>query len=1856
MALEVTPLYTRAFEQLITPVDRNLMCQDADPQLVAQLLLGTYFSANITEWSPTDIHLEDRYDPQEPVTVRLISKLLSSAVPHNIVKLTAISPNKNANISILCNHSIILHSDLNIIIPPYKTKHSIANINNERFYTKLFKMRPRNARLHGAGLRCPVISPEEEILACSVSDYGDICIIHSGGDVAILDHVEFLPGRPYTYFFTSPFSMLSHREDSETTPDLYVVAYDCCFPPDSDNYLQCDSTLIVVRAIGRHTELKLERCVYSCSPCTIDDLAVRGGVRRTWVLRQMPTITFRVTFDSTMPLSLSCSISPFGDFAVLVYSGLHFSIPILHVSDSIKHTRQPAWSWSPAVLAAGAYRRQASHAPRGCRGCSLASLELDSKSEPLPHMPESSSKVLAAEKRASSERVPIPCRCNCLQLMPSFDAQFSNLLDSYIQWLETDNGSYVMTHNLHALIQAYMPHSLRHCQSEPVRVSWSLDGSIYCMYYAGVFIFGAIFGVLFRVELKDVTSAAVASGPMISFANTSSSLVGRDLSFEFLGGRFLAFRFGSTLTIFHVVLPFNKLNIEYPERWAPSTHTISACQLIRETPPVLLSHTHLETSATYAVNLRFIPQINTVSFLSYGVRNYKLLRQLLLSSSPLEAKELQEGLTDELNPNQSSDSMREVGVATEILLFFQAIGTHVSVAMKNMFNLLATLATYQNTIDYSSHLAKIASGAYSMIVHHACEAVLVPLNILRRRYTKDLSPISLVSAEQTYMAIVDSIISPFDGNILSFFYKQLGNYPVLFSSRPSNSLNGSSESSDIFTGESDDAEDRSESNVPTADTLQYTKALCFMAVSLLKLTALFVRTSYALSAARAHLLAPGQAHQLLYKNNRFVSYTIPAATCLSLACGYCCLAYDNCVYQALCYDEKTPARRELIQKAALFLLCIHSLSKCLQLYFLDSVVIQMLSILVPQNYTAPSGPFNKPQSVAVPLLPFYIINVYYPFMGPFSVLQSSSISLEKRFAGASEAEHAHFAPERIISVYDYLFSGTPIHKLDMPNNPCNQLYLQSVLSALKQYDPFPSQDVSSRTNMQQPLAAAKTSSIPTCAQILHAAYAAGRHGHFLAVISYLLKLSGDSAYCGPRPSFSSASIQVEPSSVCLTELQCSLLTRMLTICDTIKAKSPLAHNDIGFLLTLRARTDATLLDSLVFFLLYVTTYNVLLDFNYFLTFQRNAYTEPRCHCGSPSTLQPHSSGVAGEIRYSLTFPDTAYIDNLPPIIQPLFTPLCIALFLLAIGRIEDGVFLLARERCYSTAIHLLRCFLTSFAAISKEAPETIGCSQNASLADRSPIDESERHRMLNIYACKIPNLERLCNELETNQSALCRICGHDRDSVMDIDYSVSLQKEPEAYSVISKPTSRSLSQQSKRSVAKSHIDQLETRSPPPNEGSFPGVDDFHVNRDPEIGEVLSTSAVKADDIVGEKRTPPELDVTASVDENQRSSISSNPLQRAGLPAPPPLPPPSTSLSQQLPQPPPLPPPPGSVVAPVSTPIPPFSFQPQPSSMRMPPPIHYNSVTSQIPPTQRYLPVPSVNRSIQRVAPVPITFQPPPSRPASSNSAQRPLSVLTTSQIRPHSAYLPTAPESYASLPVHMPVMHAPGYPGNSVAIIRPHIPVSQGIAPQHQQFSGNLLNYPAIQIAPDPQIPAFFRQPSQQVVIQAQPQAPTSVSVPVPQQIAPPSQAQNAKPEHQKQKRMQPQIQSIEISSVGGGSTLSINDPYPPQRSAQHQMCSNIEIEEHTPPIFSPGVYDSGVYLGTQDYRNMAQYLQAAAPKQPEAPVKRKTHNNMRWMDISKNIEELDQLTAAAQGTMDYLQALTKEVEGNEQRLLRAKH
>lgn len=112
------------------------------------------------------------------------------------------------------------------------------------------------------------------------------------------------------------------------------------------------------------------------------------------------------------------------------------------------------------------------------------------------------------------------------------------------------------------------------------------------------------------------------------------------------------------------------------------------------------------------------------------------------------------------------------------------------------------------------------------------------------------------------MAIVDSIISSFNGNILSFFYKQLGSYPVLFSSRPSNSLNGTSESSDIFTGESDDAEDRSESNVPTADTLQYTKALCFMAVSLLKLTALFVRTSYALSAARAHLLAPGQAHQL----------------------------------------------------------------------------------------------------------------------------------------------------------------------------------------------------------------------------------------------------------------------------------------------------------------------------------------------------------------------------------------------------------------------------------------------------------------------------------------------------------------------------------------------------------------------------------------------------------------------------------------------------------------------------------------------------------------------------------------------------------------------------------------------------------------------------------------------------------------------------------------------------------------------------------------------------------------------------------------------------------------------------------
>lgn len=175
--------------------------------------------------------------------------------------------------------------------------------------------------------------------------------------MAILDHVEFLPGRPYTYFFTSPFSMLSHCGESKAQAAPYVVAYDCCFPPDSDNYLQCDSTLIVVRAVGSHTELSLERCIYSCSPCTIDDLALRGGVRRTWTLRQMPTITFRVTFDSTVPLSLSCSISPFGAFAVLVYSGLHFSIPVLHVNNSVRRVRQLAWSWSPANHFMGARQR-----------------------------------------------------------------------------------------------------------------------------------------------------------------------------------------------------------------------------------------------------------------------------------------------------------------------------------------------------------------------------------------------------------------------------------------------------------------------------------------------------------------------------------------------------------------------------------------------------------------------------------------------------------------------------------------------------------------------------------------------------------------------------------------------------------------------------------------------------------------------------------------------------------------------------------------------------------------------------------------------------------------------------------------------------------------------------------------------------------------------------------------------------------------------------------------------------------------------------------------------------------------------------------------------------------------------------------------------------------------------------------------------------------------------------------------------------------------------------------------------------------------------------------------------------------
>lgn len=1853
MTSEAEPLYIRALEQLMTPTDRSLMCQDADPQAVAQFLLATYFSTHITTWSPGDARLEDRYDPQEPVAIRLISSLLMSSVPYNLVKMTAISPNKSVNISILCNHSIILHSDLVLIIPPWKTKTPISTINTERFYHKLLKMRPRNARLHAASFRCPILSPEDDIIACSVSDYGDICIIHESGEVAILDHVEFLPGRPYTYFFTSPFSMLSHCGESKAQAAPYVVAYDCCFPPDSDNYLQCDSTLIVVRAVGSHTELSLERCIYSCSPCTIDDLALRGGVRRTWTLRQMPTITFRVTFDSTVPLSLSCSISPFGAFAVLVYSGLHFSIPVLHVNNSVRRVRQLAWSWSPANHFMGARQRQDTRASHGCRGCSSAGLEMDSKGEPLPSLSIVPNTNLGTvmEKKASNEPVPMPCRCNCLQLMPSFDAHFSNLLSSYVQWLETDNGSYVMTHNLHAIMQAYMPHLLRSCSLEPVRISWSLDGAIYCMRYAGVFIFGAIYGVLFRVDLKDITSAAVASGPMISFATSSSSLAGKDISFEFLGGRFLAFRFAHKLTIFQIVLPFNKLTIEYPERWALSTHTISACQLVRETPPVS-AHINLDRSNNYMANPKFTPQINTISFLSYTLESYRLLKQLLLSSSPFEAKELQEGLSDELNPNQSSDSVRELGVATEVLLFFQALGAQVGTTVKTMFDLIATSADYQETTNYDCHLAKIASGAYSAIGSHACEAVLVPLNILRRRYTKELSSISLVAAEQTYMIIAESIASSFDNNILSFFYKQLGSYPVLFSSRASGSLTTSSESSDIFTGDSDGAESTSKPTISTEDAFKYTKTLCFMTTSLLKLTALFARTSYALIAARTHLLAPSQPHQLPYKSIGSVGYTIPASTCLFLACGYCCLTYDNCVYQALCSEAKDPAHRELVQKAAFFLLCIHALAKQLQFYFLDGVAVQMLSILVPQNYTSSSGSFNKPKNVAVPLLPLYIINAYFPSLESFSVLQSSSLPLEKRFVGASEGGQSRFVPESIIYSYGYLFTGTSICKLDTPNGPYNRFYLQSVLNVIRDYNPFWPQDIGCRMTTHKPLAVAQESSTPTHAQVLYAAYVAGRTGRFLAVVAYLLRLSGDSDYCGPSPSFSDTAIQTASSTAHLTEVQCSVLAKVLAICDIAKDRSPLAHADVDFLLTLRARADTTLLDSLIFFLLYVTAYNVLPDFNYLLTFQRHVYTEPRCHCGPPPAAPLNSFGIAGRVRYSFAFPDTTYVDNLPPTIQPLFTPLCVALLLLAIGRLEDGIFLLAREGYYSVAIHLLRCFLTSFSAISSKALETVTCSKSASLIDQSPVDENEKRRIMNIYVCKMSNLERLCSELETNQNALSRMCGPQRDSIKEISYYIMpvqasevLQPKP------SGSTSQAKHQQPRQDVTRSHDVPFETKIPLISKERVLDMDDFHINRSPEVGEVLSTSAVKIDDVAIEKHISPELDITAPTSKNQRSPISINPLQHAkSLPPPPPPPPSSIPLSQHPSQPPPLPPPPRSASPPapaptsVPAPAPPFPFHPQPPSVKIPSPMHYGyNRVNNLPPNPGYSLASNVSR------PVVYSFRPQLSRPVSSRSTQRPLSVLTTSQIRPQSAYLPTAPgPSAITLPVHMPFAGVPGHSAGSLAIHQPRILEHQHVVSQLQPYGGNLNlpNYPAIQVISTPQVPPAFQQ---QPYAQGKPQDMEKLEQPS-------SQASSSKPAPQKQTRMQPQVQSIEISSMANGSTLSINDPYPPRQPVNHQMCSNIGLEDNTPPIFSSGISTSGIDLGTQDYRNMAQYLHAAAPKRPEVPAKHRPHSNIRWMDISRNIEEIDQLTAAAQGTMNYLQALTKEVEGNEQRLLRAKY
>lgn len=108
------------------------------------------------------------------------------------------------------------------------------------------------------------------------------------------------------------------------------------------------------------------------------------------------------------------------------------------------------------------------------------------------------------------------------------------------------------------------------------------------------------------------------------------------------------------------------------------------------------------------------------------------------------------------------------------------------------------------------------------------------------------------------------------------------------------------------------------------------------------------------------------------------------------------------------------------------------------------------------------------------------------------------------------------------------------------------------------------------------LAVAQESSTPTHAQVLYAAYVAGRTGRFLAVVAYLLRLSGDSDYCGPSPSFSDTAIQTASSTAHLTEVQCSVLAKVLAICDIAKDRSPLAHADVDFLLTLRARADTTL--------------------------------------------------------------------------------------------------------------------------------------------------------------------------------------------------------------------------------------------------------------------------------------------------------------------------------------------------------------------------------------------------------------------------------------------------------------------------------------------------------------------------------------------------------------------------------------------------------------------------------------------------------------------------------------------------------